>query len=769
VQFVNRAYMAQETVAEFIWRTHSQRLEIFAGILNLGAVDSWTQSARDWRREMEKELTVGQGKISVYATQLERLRAAVLPKATILKYRQEVKACSNKIDALQAQVDEKQKSLRQISSLVDLKVKIATLTKEAEELSARQEVIQQLNKQSQVCSAEKLSEIEEQLKDLITRHRESWSDHAQAKKRLEIIQRLGNKCDSCEQPISKKTHEALVKKWELAMTDAEVKEQTLSEAKVRAQADYDKNKKEWEAVTTRSQETALILGKWQVNVSQLGTARKQMSDVRQVLGEAADYPEKLNDEITKLFQDKSTVMSAKMQKEMALREALAAIQQYENLQAEHAKQEQVNAVLAQRITQLKKVESLLGDKGFKAYKINSSRTTFNNSLNKYLSVLSDGDIEAELVTEVPKADGKGTKSELDILVRDGIKSKVPIKQYCVSPDQRVLTADLRWIPAGNLSAGDELIGFDEEIKGQGKGRGAIFQSSFVQEVGRAYLPSFRVETNRGSVVVSSDHKFILCKKGRCWVSAKDLLVGDELAFYHEAWSEDFSFEGGCLKGFFEGEAWISGQAVAFGQNDGETCEWVKEMLRLKGYLVNRGSRWSAKGGSYGVYPHVRFLGAIRPPRLLHKSRTLWEGRRTWGSKSETARINSVTYVGEIEVVTLSTSTKTFIVEGFLSHNSGGEKAAISLAITGAFWDLASQQSNGAVNVLLLDEPFGGADAYGEEKACRLFESMREAGRVIFVVTNRQGVRERGKFDRELRAVKENHFSRIEEYDLSGEH
>jgi DNA repair exonuclease SbcCD ATPase subunit len=105
----------------------------------------------------------------------------------------------------------------------------------------------------------------------------------------------------------------------------------------------------------------------------------------------------------------------------------------------------------------------------------------------------------------------------------------------------------------------------------------------------------------------------------------------------------------------------------------------------------------------------------------------------------------------------------------IKQYSGGEKAAISLAITGAFWDLASQQSSGAVNVLLLDEPFGGADAYGEEKACRLFESMRESGRVIFVVTNRQGVRERGKFDREVRAVKEGHISHIEQYDLSGEH
>ena len=101
--------------------------------------------------------------------------------------------------------------------------------------------------------------------------------------------------------------------------------------------------------------------------------------------------------------------------------------------------------------------------------------------------------------------------------------------------------------------------------------------------------------------------------------------------------------------------------------------------------------------------------------------------------------------------------------------SGGEKAFLSLGITGAFGDLANQQSEGGVNLLLLDEPFANMDSWQEEQACKLLAKFAADGRIVIVVTNHQGVKDRGQFDTELRAVKENHVTHIEEYDLSGDH
>jgi alcohol dehydrogenase YqhD (iron-dependent ADH family) len=61
------------------------------------------------------------------------------------------------------------------------------------------------------------------------------------------------------------------------------------------------------------------------------------------------------------------------------------------------------------------------------------------------------------------------------------------------------------------------------------------------------------------------------------------------------------------------------------------------------------------------------------------------------------------------------------------------------------------------------------DPWQIEKACKLLESMRESGRTILVVTNQQSVRDRGFFDREIRAVKENHITHFETFDLSSNH
>src|SRR5881394_2330198 len=41
---------------------------------------------------------------------------------------------------------------------------------------------------------------------------------------------------------------------------------------------------------------------------------------------------------------------------------------------------------------------------------------------------------------------------------------------CVTLDTRVLTADLRWVPAGEVRPGDHLLGFDEHRKEPRGGR-----------------------------------------------------------------------------------------------------------------------------------------------------------------------------------------------------------------------------------------------------------------------------------------------------------
>src|SRR6266498_448514 len=71
--------------------------------------------------------------------------------------------------------------------------------------------------------------------------------------------------------------------------------------------------------------------------------------------------------------------------------------------------------------------------------------------------------------------------------------------YCTDPNMRVLTADLRWIKVCDLRPGQELIGFDETLKG------TRFKPSIVQELELVHLPTYKIITTDGDVIVSADH------------------------------------------------------------------------------------------------------------------------------------------------------------------------------------------------------------------------------------------------------------------------
>ena len=91
-----------------------------------------------------------------------------------------------------------------------------------------------------------------------------------------------------------------------------------------------------------------------------------------------------------------------------------------------------------------------------------------------------------------------------------------------------------------------------------------------------------------------------------------------------------------MAGIFDGEGWISGQKLGFGQNDG--IVHTKAINLLSSYNFKTYSRKNGKCNHTMILngrEHVRFLGMFRPERLLQKQKTLWEGRRTWHAHGNT--------------------------------------------------------------------------------------------------------------------------------------
>lgn len=59
-----------------------------------------------------------------------------------------------------------------------------------------------------------------------------------------------------------------------------------------------------------------------------------------------------------------------------------------------------------------------------------------------------------------------------------------------------------------------------------------------------------------------------------------------------------------------------------------------------------------------------------------KAKQLWEGRRTWGKRTPVVKILSVEFLPPGPVIAIETSTKTYISEGFFSHNCAIEAVLV---------------------------------------------------------------------------------------------
>lgn len=246
--------------------------------------------------------------------------------------------------------------------------------------------------------------------------------------------------------------------------------------------------------------------------------------------------------------------------------------------------------------------------------------------------------------------------------------------WCLAPGTRLLTASLEWKPIEKIKVGEELIGFDEQISNSQR-----LRPSVVEATKKLIKPCYEIQTDKGTIVASDNHMWVGPDKhgSRRWIQTQDLKAGDKLCHFIDPWDFDRSRDGGYLAGFLDGEGFVSnhpknGNAVlGFGQNPGPTLDRVLHMLHERGFDWNRRNGtnecqiFRITGQSRAA---LRLLGMIRPERLLPSARADWEGSRPWSKLTPAQDIHSVKYIGEQEVVAVQTSTRTFIAEGFLSHN-----------------------------------------------------------------------------------------------------
>lgn len=270
---------------------------------------------------------------------------------------------------------------------------------------------------------------------------------------------------------------------------------------------------------------------------------------------------------------------------------------------------------------------------------------------------------------------------------------------CVTPETRVLTADLRWVPAGDLKVGDELVGFGEDAGDRQIRKSVVEHNKIVRQ------PVYRVTLEDGTVVnAGAKHPWLTTFSNKNtsvgWRTTEELarLMEDRSKPEHnlawrglpriprfiKPWLQRQDRDAGYVAGIFDGEGHLSvkreGSTMRMGyaQRDNVVLKKTNEILRRDGFDLAQRTSFSGLGGpSESIYitggwqEQYRALGTYRPQRLLERfGEALGEGQTGNLRAQEYLNIRSIEFLGEQDVSGLQTSTGTYVAEGFGMHNSG---------------------------------------------------------------------------------------------------
>ncbi len=283
--------------------------------------------------------------------------------------------------------------------------------------------------------------------------------------------------------------------------------------------------------------------------------------------------------------------------------------------------------------------------------------------------------------------------------RSSRKPRYKGRVYCVDAETPVLTRDLKWVPAGSLRVGDPIVGFDEN---QTEPRGRRWSPAEITHSHVQYADTVRIELENGEVLwATPEHKF-LAHGGRGsssaeWKSAAEILkqfTGKrknkgtwKLDRFLNVWEQDHSRDAGYLAGVFDGEGTLAVKIKSSGYSRAQLSVTqyanaclaeTKRCLTALGFEYNESVVLNAhnKNCHYltlrGGLPEVlRFLGQVRPPRLLEKW-SRFDTDERYMMKMSSDKIVSVKEGGWRRIAVLSSSSKTYMTAGYASHNTSHE-------------------------------------------------------------------------------------------------
>ena len=271
------------------------------------------------------------------------------------------------------------------------------------------------------------------------------------------------------------------------------------------------------------------------------------------------------------------------------------------------------------------------------------------------------------------------------------------KFYCVTPDTKILTSNLTWVPAGNLRTFDGLVGFDEypvKVFDNNRNRRKMRYAN-VMSTGLIKRHVWALHLSDGTVLKSSDeHPWLVsAKKSRNqkWETTQEIVAavgaGRQrfILKFLEPWDNRRNPEVEYLSGIIDGEGTINcdrkGFIISIAQKPGPVLDKIKTALNNNGF-------------KYGEYPHksgvhnlqilgtwhdkLKFLSITNSVRLLDKYKEHLRNE-SWRKEFDSITMLTVEKVEDLgiqDVVALETSSRTYFAEGFGAHNSVAQHSVL---------------------------------------------------------------------------------------------
>lgn len=258
-------------------------------------------------------------------------------------------------------------------------------------------------------------------------------------------------------------------------------------------------------------------------------------------------------------------------------------------------------------------------------------------------------------------------------------------QYmCLAPDTKLCTGDLHWVSNQSVKIGDTLLGFDEFRSPNRR----MWRPAVVEGVATLLRPCYRIVLEDGTEFTASmEHPWLIeISRNRppCWRCTADLNIGDCLMRVLPVWDYVQDYDTGYLAAAFNGEGHLHQSQtfrdgglvhngvdvnLSFAQLQNPMFEDVKSALARKGfrYSISTDKKGCNRLQIGGRANTIRFLGQIRPSRILPKLDLAMLGMLNPVSPTKIVALEILSR--DQEVIAICTSTKTYVAQGYATHNS----------------------------------------------------------------------------------------------------